>query len=153
MKRISRNFDIGDLRSGQFCDLSIISQWEQNERRLFCTKTIQNTLKHRFTGIIGILSRNIVTGDPSSSRQGHFRSWKVTSSFSGITFDSDQLERRKYHRCVQADDTDRLICNITFFGSGHDLDLRSNFQCWQHKCRGFTESRIIKNVFRKNYFL
>ena len=27
--------DIGDLRSGQFCDLSIISQWEKNERRLF----------------------------------------------------------------------------------------------------------------------
>ena len=26
MKRFSQNFDIGDLRSGQFCDLSIISQ-------------------------------------------------------------------------------------------------------------------------------
>ena len=74
MKRIFRNFDIGDLRSGQFCDLSIISQWEKNVR-LFCTKTIQNTLKHRVTGRIDFLSRNIVTGDPSSSRQGHFRSW------------------------------------------------------------------------------
>ena len=113
---ISQNFDIGDLRSGQFCDLSIISQWEKNERRLFWTKTVQNTLKHRFTGRLDTLSRNIVTGDPSSCRQGHFRSWKVTSSFSAITFDRDQLERWKHHRCVQADDTDRLICNMTFSG-------------------------------------
>lgn len=28
--RISRNFDINDLRSGHFCDLSITSQWEEN---------------------------------------------------------------------------------------------------------------------------
>ena len=114
MKRLSRNFYIRDLRSSQFCDLSIISQWEKNERRLFCTKTIQNTLKHRVTGIIDTLSRNIVTGDPLSCRQGHFRSWKDISSFSGITFDRDQLERWKHHRCVQVDDTDRLICNMTF---------------------------------------
>ena len=46
MKHISRNFDIGDLRSGQFCGLSIISQWEKNKKRLFWTKTIISTLKH-----------------------------------------------------------------------------------------------------------
>ena len=34
----------------------------------------------------------------------------------------------KHHRCVQADDADRLICNMTLFRSGHDLDLRWNFQ-------------------------
>ena len=116
IKCISQNFDIGDLRSGQFWDLSIISQWEKNERRLFWTKNIQNTLKHRIRGRIDTLSRNIVTDDPSSCHQGHFRSWKVTSSFSGITFDRDQLERWKHHRCVQADDADRLICNMTFSG-------------------------------------
>ena len=42
------------------------------------------------------------------------RSSKVTSSFSGITFDRDQLKRWKHHRCVQADDMNRLICNMTF---------------------------------------
>ena len=87
---------------------------EKNERRLFCTKTIQNTLKHRVTGIIDFLSRNIVTSDPSACHQGHGRSWKVTSSFSGVTLDIDQLERWKRHRCVQTDNTDRLICNMTF---------------------------------------
>ena len=40
--------------------------------------------------------------------------WKVTSSFSGIPFNRDQLERWKHHRCVQADDTDRYVCNMTF---------------------------------------
>ena len=70
MKRISRNFDIRNPRSGQFCDLSIISQWEKNERCLFWTKTIQNPLKHRAIGRLETLSRNIVTGDPSSCHQG-----------------------------------------------------------------------------------
>ena len=34
-------FYIGDLRSSQFYDLSIISQWEKNERCLFWTKTFE----------------------------------------------------------------------------------------------------------------
>ena len=72
------------------------------------------TLKHRVTSRLDTLSRNIQTSDPSACRQGHFRSWKVTSSFSAITFDRDQLERWQHHRCVQADHTDRLICKMTF---------------------------------------
>ena len=32
-KRISRIFDIGDLRSGHFCDLPIISQWAKIQLR------------------------------------------------------------------------------------------------------------------------
>ena len=129
MKHTSRNFNIGDLRSGQFCDLSIISQWETNERRLFWTKTIQNTRKHRFTGTIDILSRNIVTVDPSSCRQGHFRSYgRSPAVFFAITFDRGQLEQWRHHRCVYADDTDRLICNMTFSDQVMTLTLRSNFQ-------------------------
>ena len=66
IKFISQNFDIGDLRSGQFCDLSIISEWEQNEMRFEQKKkNIKNTLKHRVRGRIDTLSRNIVTDDPS----------------------------------------------------------------------------------------
>ena len=30
-KRISRNFDFGDIRSGQFCDLPIMRQWKKNQ--------------------------------------------------------------------------------------------------------------------------
>lgn len=36
---ISRNFDIGDLRSGQFRDLPIISQWGKNQLPVFTPKT------------------------------------------------------------------------------------------------------------------
>ena len=55
-----------------------------------------------------------------------FKVMKGHQQFSAITFDRDQLERCKHHRYVRADDTDRLICNITF--SDHvDLDLRSDF--------------------------
>ena len=113
IKCISRNFDIADL-PGQFYDLSIISQWEEIERCLFWTKIIRNTLKHRVTGRTDTLNRNTATSDPSSCRRGHFRSWKVTSSFSAITFDSDKPERWKHHIGVQADDTVQLICNMTF---------------------------------------
>ena len=114
IKCISRYFDICDPRSAQFCDLSIKSQWEKNERRLFWKKIIRNTLKHRVTGRLHTLSRNIATSDPSSRRQGHFRSKKVTSSFSAIKFDGDQLEQWKHQRWVQDDHTHRLICIIIF---------------------------------------
>ena len=54
IKCISPSFDIGDQRSGQFCDLSPKCQWEKIEKRLFWTKTILNTfsLKHKITGTI-----------------------------------------------------------------------------------------------------
>ena len=35
--------------------------------------------------------------DQSSCRQGHFRSWKVISSFPAITFDRDKIERWKHN--------------------------------------------------------
>ena len=85
IKCISRNFYIGDPRSGQFCDLSFICQCEKIERSLFWTKTIWNTLKPPVRCRLDILKRNIATSDPSC-RRGHFRSWKLTSSFSEITF-------------------------------------------------------------------
>ena len=33
IKRLSQNFNIADVRSGQFCDLFIISPWEAIGRR------------------------------------------------------------------------------------------------------------------------
>ena len=120
-KCIYDNFDIGDLRSGQFCDL--LSQWEKIERRLFWTKRILNTLKHRVVGRLVSLNWKIVISDSSSLPQGHFRSWKVTSSFSAITFDKDKLKQCKYLSCVQDDDTDRLICHMTFSDKAMTLTL------------------------------
>ena len=64
IKYLSRNFDIGYPKSGKFCNFSILSQREKIERRLFWTKTVRNTLKHRFTGRFDTLPRNIATSDP-----------------------------------------------------------------------------------------
>ena len=66
MKCIPQNFDMGGLRSGQFCDLSIISQaMGENWKRLFWTKTILKTVKYRITGRIDILNRKIAISGPS----------------------------------------------------------------------------------------
>ena len=87
------------------------------------------TLKHRVTGRLDTLSRNIVTSDPSPCRQGHFRSRKITNSFSAITFDRNQLEQWKHYRCVQDNLTDQMIWNMSFSDQVHwNLDMRSNFQ-------------------------
>ena len=68
IKCISRNFDICGPRSGHFCDIFIISQWKKDERRLFWKKTIRNTLKHRVTGRLDNLSRNIATNELMTPR-------------------------------------------------------------------------------------
>ena len=71
IKCLFRNFDLDYLRSCQFCDLSIISQWEKKERHLFWTKAMLNTIQNQVTGRLDNLSRNIATSDPSSFCQGH----------------------------------------------------------------------------------
>ena len=142
-------------------------------------KTFSNIgLEVDLTPWVGILRP--MTPRHITNYQGHFRSWKVTSSFSGITFDRDQLERWKHHICVQVDHANRLICNMTFSGQvmtltwGHDLDLRSNFQhdllrsnyisfdaALQEKHDAgkmnvmplLSQKLLPKNVFRKRFFI
>ena len=72
IKCIVRNLDIGDARSGRFCDLSI-TYLDVIYRRLFWTKIIWNTLKHRVTVELDTLNQNIATSYPSTCRVGHFR--------------------------------------------------------------------------------
>ena len=76
-------------------------------------KTLSNIgLEVDLTPWVGIL-RPMTPRHVTKVISGHGRSPAV---FSGITFDRDQLERWKHHRCVQADDADRLICNMIFSG-------------------------------------
>ena len=60
-KRISWIFDIGDLRSGHFCDLPIISQWAK-------TSTLLYFLAQAFLSGI-ILYRTVVD---NSSKKLHY---------------------------------------------------------------------------------
>ena len=107
-KCLSRNFDIDDLRSGQLCDLSItymyISQVDKNERRLFRTETIINTLKYSIVGNIDTRNRTIAPSDlsflsPMSSQV--MKCWQ--KFFSAITLYIDLLERVEHLRGVQVD--------------------------------------------------
>ena len=93
-------------------------------------------------------SEYFATSDLSSCCQGHFRSWKVTSSFSSINFDRNRLERWKYHRCVEANDIHRSTdMQHDLFGPGHDLDLWSNFpdDLLRSKYNAFDASRQEKH--------
>ena len=58
------------------------------------------------------------------------RSFQVNQghqTFSEITFDRDKLGRWKHHRCVQTDDADRMICNMTFSGQAMTLTWGQTF--------------------------
>ena len=95
MKCISRNFYIDDQVRSIMRPLHYKSMGE-NVRSLLWTKAIRNALKNRVTGRIDSQSRYIAISDLSSCRQGHFRSWKVTSFFgNGCLLIRDQLERWK----------------------------------------------------------
>ena len=78
---LSRNLCIRYLKSGEFCDLSIISKWEKIELRLFfCTSAILGKFKHRDTGKMDTLNRKIASVTPSYVPEvisGHERSPSV----------------------------------------------------------------------------
>ena len=78
---MSLNFDIGALRAGQFCDLSIICKLiGENERRLFRTENILNTLKYRVRGKLDTLNQKTATSatpDVPNVSSGHARSAEV----------------------------------------------------------------------------
>ena len=88
----------------------------ENWKAPLLDEAIRSTLKHRFLSRIDTLNRNIATSGPSPCRQGHFRLFERSPTFvSAITFVcSDWL----YGSTDMHHD---------LFRSGHDLDLRSNF--------------------------
>ena len=71
------------------------------------------TLKHQVTGRIDTLNRKIPSSDPSSWPQGHFMRWNDYVMKGHQQFFGNQ--RWKHMRCVQDDDTDRMVCHMTFF--------------------------------------
>ena len=86
-------------------------------------------LQIKLTPCIGIL-RPVTPSHVAKVISRHERSPGV---FSAITFDRYKLEQWKHGRCVEADDTDRLICTMTFsdqvmtFTFSTDYMARSNY--------------------------
>ena len=79
--------------------------------RIFWTNVVQNPVKHRIMRKNDTLNRKnapVTLLCAPEVISGHEWSPAVFS----ITFNRDVLERLKHVRCVQLDDTDRLICNM-----------------------------------------
>ena len=128
-KRISRNFDFGDLRSGQFWDLTIIRQWGNVHMPFFSESTSGNVLFISRYSYIGPLSMTRMQFRPNGPT---FRSFKVIWGhirFLPLTFDRIEIEQWGWSQCVSLAQTHRLICNMTYLFrhvTSRHLDLRSN---------------------------
>ena len=148
-KRISRIFDIGDLRSGHFCDLPIISQWAKNQLcfspiDLYFIGAIYLLWRKRFwveSYRIGQLWTIRVKNCITYPSKGHLRSPEVTNRHLPMTFDQKEIETWDWCQYVRLGQANRLICNTTHFGhhltlawldlrSNFDLDLSKSFYIW-----------------------
>ena len=104
---------------------------------------------------------------PLSCRQGHSRSWKVTNSFSAITFDRDQLEQWKHKSCAQADDVDRMIATwpigtrswpwlVVKFSAWLSRSTYGSFDASQQEKHGDTKVNVVpllsQKLLQKNTF-
>ena len=112
-KRISRNFDICDLRSGQFYDLPIISQWEKFQLALNVIQWSQYAQDHDITGPFWWFNRKKITCDLWKVLP---RSSEVTNGFSAITFDWKEIEPPDNVHCVCLVNADKMMYNMTFLG-------------------------------------
>ena len=127
---LSDFFSICDLRSGQFHDLPIISQWRKFQLPLNVIQCPQYARDHVITGPCWWFIQEISPVTFGRSSLGHPRSPDVTNGFSGThnfwlkrDRSSGQRPLCSYRQC-RSNDT-----HYDQFGSGHHLDLRSNFKC------------------------
>ena len=137
-KRISRIFDIGDLRSGHFCDLPIISQWEKKSTPLYLHWPKHIRVELYRIGEVWTIRVKICIAYPS---KGHLRSPDVTNRHLPITFDQKEIEPWDWCQYVRLGQANPMICNMTHFGhhvtlawldlrSNFDLDLSKSFYIW-----------------------
>ena len=121
-KRISRVFFyIGDLRSGHFCDLPIISQWAKKKTPLYLLWSKPIWVESYRIGQLRTIRVKICIAYPS---KGHLRSPEVTNRHLPITFDQKEIETWDWCQYVRLGQANRLICNMTHFGHHvtlHDL--------------------------------
>ena len=137
-KRISRIFDIGDLRSGHFCDLPIISQWAKKSTPLYLLWRKRFWVESYRIGQLWTIRVKSCITYPS---KGHLRSPEVTNRHLPITFDQKEIETWDWCQYVRLGQANRLICIMTHFGhhvtlawldlrSIFDLDLSKSFYIW-----------------------
>ena len=115
-----RNCYPGDLQSGQFRDLPIISLWGNMKMLPVSHKPIKTTQIFRDHGHTPICADRGATDD-RGSRGGHLRSNDVTIRFSPISRDRMEIETRKWCQTTWLVEPLQRMCILTYLG--HDLTL------------------------------
>ena len=137
-KRISQIFNIGDIRSGHFCDLPIISQWSKKSTPLYLLWRKHIWVESYRIGQLSTIYVKICIAYPLKR---HLRSTEVTIRHLPITFDQKKIETWDWCQNVLLGQANPMICNITHFGhhvtlawldlrSNFDLDLLKSFYIW-----------------------
>ena len=123
-KRISRNVHIGDLRSGHFSDLPIISLWEKFQLPLNATQFAQYAQKRDIIGPCWWFNWNISPERPKRSSKVTWGHQRFLCNNLRLNWDRDSVRRSLClsRRCASNDMQHDL------FRWGHDLDLRSSLQ-------------------------
>ena len=128
-KRISWIFDIGDLRSGHFCDLPNPHYKSMGKKSTLLYLLWRKRFwveSYRIGQLWTIRVKNCITY-PS---KGHLRSPEVTNRHLLITFGQKEIETWDWCQYVCLGQANRVICNMTHFAHHVTLawlDLRSNF--------------------------
>ena len=110
---ISWIFYIRDLRSSQFRDLPMLSQWAKFQLPLFPIRTFPFTGNGVGLGPQWWPRRQFSSVTPPKVIWGHLRSPTV---FLRITFDPREVETWEWSHCVSLIKTHRYICNMTYLG-------------------------------------
>ena len=146
-KRISRNFDVNDLRSGHFrgdhykamgkCSNAIFS-----ERT---SKSVVSISRYSYIGPFWMI---------------HMQFWPIDLSFGSfeviwgqigfwvLTFERIEIERWERSQSVSFAKTNRMICNMTYLSrhvTSRDLDLSWNFEIdlFRSPCAYFDERNTM----------
>ena len=122
------DFSIRDLRSGQFCDLPIIRQWEKNQIPHLPIRPsyfIMNwvILGYRWWSRCKFWSMTLI-----EVIWGHVTSSEVTNRLWLLPRDWKELQAWAWCHCARIVTTNRLICNMSYLGqhlTSGDLDLSS----------------------------
>ena len=128
-KLIFRIFYIGDLRSGLFCDLPIISQLAKKSASLYLLWRKPIWVESYLIGHLRTIRVKICIAYPS---KGHLRSPEVTNRHLPITFDQKEIETWDWCQYVRLGQANRLICNMTHFG--HHLTW-PEVKLWPWPCK------------------
>ena len=92
-------FYIGDLRSGQFRDLPIISQRGKTEGPLMRIRSSQLTQNHNQIGYAWYPRRAVASFPVERSSEVTLWRYRVTVRFLSITFDRNELETWGWCQC------------------------------------------------------